>query len=628
MRRREFIAGLGSAAAWPVAARAQAYPSRPVRIIVAASAGGTTDIFARLIGQWLSERLGKFFLVENRPGANNTIGTGTVVRAPADGYTLLMASTIDAVNVSLYQRLNQRLDYDFMRDIAPVARIAYAPLVLVVEASFLARSVREFIAFVEANPGKLNLGSSGLGTPVHVAGELFKMKTGIKIGQVQYRGSGPALLDLLAGQVQAMFAITAESIGYIRDGRLRALAVTSAARSPVLPDIPIMADYVQGVEASFWAGIGVPKNTPVEVIDRLNKEINAGLSDPTLKARFADLGATLFPSSPSEFEQFIAEETEKWGKVVKFAGIQADQQGERVRRIGVLSLAAENDFIQRDATLAFREELRKLGWIEGGNLQIDLRFGAGDPNRTRTYAAELVNLGPDVIVTSFQLSTMAVQQQTQTIPIIFAGVGDPSANGTVRNLARPEGNTTGFTNLNASFGGKWLELLKEVAPSVARVGLISNAGAPSVAYTPYIEAAARSLGVKIVPVPISNPNEIEQAFRAFAHEPKGGLIVLPDASSIAPRELIRLAAEYRLPAIYADKQIVAEGGMMSYGSDVAQVWRQATSYVDRILRGANPSELPVQFPTKFELVVNVKTANALGLTVPQTILLRADEVIE
>jgi hypothetical protein len=227
-----------------------------------------------------------------------------------------------------------------------------------------------------------------------------------------------------------------ESIEYIRDGRLRALAVTSAARSDVLPDTPILADYVPGVEASLWTGVAAPKNTPVEIIDILNKEINAGLADPKLKARFADLGTTPVPGSPSDFGRFIAEETEKWSQAVKFAGVRADQQGEPVRRIGVLVLAAEHNFMQRDVTLAFREELRKLGWIEGGNLQIDLRFGAGDSSRTRTYAGELVSLGPDVIVTSFQSATMAVQQQTQTIPIILAGVGDPSADGTVRNIAR------------------------------------------------------------------------------------------------------------------------------------------------------------------------------------------------
>jgi tripartite-type tricarboxylate transporter receptor subunit TctC len=321
--RRQFLRLTAGAAALPALSHiavAQSYPARPVRIIVAASAGGATDITARLISQWLTERLGQSFLVENRPGANNTIGTGAVVRAAADGYTLLMAISVDAINASLYQRLN----YDFNRDIVPVARVAYSPLVLVVDPSLPTRSVPEFIAYAKANPGKLNLGSAGLGTPVNVTGELFKMKTGINVGQVQYRGSAPALADLLGGQVQAMFPVIGEAIEYIRAGSLRALAVTSTARSEVLPDIPTMGDYVSGVEADLWAGVVAPKNTPVEIIGRLNKEINVGLANPMTKSRFADLGATVFPGTPAEFGKFIAEETEKWAKVVKFAGLKAD----------------------------------------------------------------------------------------------------------------------------------------------------------------------------------------------------------------------------------------------------------------------------------------------------------------
>jgi putative tryptophan/tyrosine transport system substrate-binding protein len=300
------------------------------------------------------------------------------------------------------------------------------------------------------------------------------------------------------------------------------------------------------------------------------------------------------------------------------------QQGDRMRRIGVLTFAP----VDEEAPRSLREGLRKLGWIEGRNLQIDFRFGAGDPNRTRAFAAELVSLRPEVIVTSFRIATLAAQQQTKTIPIIFAGAGDPVANGTVRNVARPEGNTTGFTNLNASFGGKWPELLKEVAPGVARVALISSAGTPNSAYIPYIEAAARSLAVQTTTILIENAAEIEPAFRAFALEPKGGLIVLPNAFSLDRRELIRLAAHYQLPAIYGDKHFVTESGLMSYGSDVIDIYRQAASYVDRILRGAKPNDLPVQFPTKYELVVNLKTAKALGLNVPSSVLVAADEVIE
>ena len=291
-----------------------------MRIIVAAAAGGSTDIAARLIGQSLSERLGRSFVVENRPGGNNNIGTEAVVRAPADGYTLLMAASVNAINASLYERLG----YDFIRDMAPVARIADSPLFLAVNPSIPARSVPEFIAYARANPGKLILGSAGIGTPGTVASELFKMKTGLDLPVVQYRGGAPAVADLLGGHVQAMFDSIAGSIEHIRAGRLRGLAIASATRSELLPDIPIMADYVPGVEASAWFGIVAPKNTPAVIVDKLNREINATLADPRMKARFADLGFTVLPGSPAEFGQFIAEDTEKWRKVVKFAGLKAE----------------------------------------------------------------------------------------------------------------------------------------------------------------------------------------------------------------------------------------------------------------------------------------------------------------
>jgi tripartite-type tricarboxylate transporter receptor subunit TctC len=323
LQRRRFLHLAAGVAALPSLSRiaiAQSYPSRPVRIVVAVAAAGATDITARLIGQWLTEQLGQSFVIENRPGGNSNIGTEAVIRAPGDGYLLLLANSVNAINASLYQRLS----YNFLRDIAPVAGISETPLVMLVHQQFPAKSVPEFLAYAKANPGRLNLGSAGAGTPVHVAGELFKMATGIKLEPVQYRGEGPALADLLGGQVDFVFATPAASIEYIRAGRLRALAVMSARRALVLPDVPAITDYVAGAEASFWTGLCAPKNTPAEVIIRLNAAVNAGLVDPTLKARFADLGAIVFPGSPVEFSKFIADDTEKWAKVVKFAGIKAD----------------------------------------------------------------------------------------------------------------------------------------------------------------------------------------------------------------------------------------------------------------------------------------------------------------
>ena len=318
--RRKFLATLGGAAAWPLAARAQAYPSRPVRIIVPFAPAGASDITARLIGQWLSERLGQQFVIENRPGGGGNIGTEAVVRAPADGYTLLMVGSANASNATFYDKLN----FNFIRDIAPVGSVFRGPYVMVVNPSVPARSVPEFIAYAKANPGKLTMASSGTGAVPHVAGALFKMMAGIDMVHVPYRGGGPALTDLLAGQVQVYFPTTVASIGYIRAGRLRALAVTAATRSDALPDIPTVGEFLPGYEASTWYGVGAPKGTPAEIVEKLNKEINAGLADPTMKARLADLGGDVLALSPADFGKLIADETEKWAKVIKFANIKPD----------------------------------------------------------------------------------------------------------------------------------------------------------------------------------------------------------------------------------------------------------------------------------------------------------------
>ena len=301
-------------------ARAQAYPTRPVRIIVPFAAAGAFDIMARLIGQWLSERLGQPFVIENRPGAGTNIGTETVVKAPPDGYTLLLAGTPNAINATLYEKLN----FNFIRDIASVAGISRAPLVMAVHPSVPAKTVPEFIAYAKANPGKISMASAGIGAPSHVSGELFKMMAGVNLVHVPYRGAGPALVDLLAGQVQVGFPSMPSSIEYVRAGKLRALAVTSATRSDVLPEIPTVGEFLPGYEASASYGIGAPKGTPVEIIDMLNKEINAALGDPKMKARLADLGGTPLLGSAADFGKLIAEETEKWANLIKFAGIKAN----------------------------------------------------------------------------------------------------------------------------------------------------------------------------------------------------------------------------------------------------------------------------------------------------------------
>jgi tripartite-type tricarboxylate transporter receptor subunit TctC len=299
---------------------AQAYPSRPVRIIVGFAAGGTADITARLLGQWLSERLGQSFVIENRTGAASTIATEVVVRAAPDGYTLLLAYTGNAINAAFYDKLN----YDFVRDIAPVASINRVPLVMEVNPSLPAKTVAEFIANAKANPGKISFGSGGVGGISHLSAELFKMMAGVDILHVPYRGGAPAVTDLIGGRVQVVFDPLTSSIEFIRAGRLRPLAVTTRERSVALPDVPTVADFVPGYETSAWFGIGVPKGTPTELIEKLNKAINEVLADPNMKARLADLGGMVLAGSPADFGKLIAEETEKWGKVVKFSGAKAD----------------------------------------------------------------------------------------------------------------------------------------------------------------------------------------------------------------------------------------------------------------------------------------------------------------
>jgi tripartite-type tricarboxylate transporter receptor subunit TctC len=322
-QRRQFLHLAAGAVVLPAVsriARAQAYPTRPVRIIVGFPAGGPNDIYARLIGQWLSERLGQQFIIDNRPGAAGSIATEAVVRAPPDGYTLLQVSTAAAINSALYEKLY----YDFIHDIAPVAGIIRTSQIVVVNPSISARTIPEFIAYAKTNPGKINMASPGSGTLPHLAGELFKMMTGVNITLVYYRGDAPALTDLLGGQVQMMISAPTASIEYIRAGKLRALAVTTPTRWEGLPDIPTVGEFVPGYEASPWFGVGAPKRTAAEIVEKLNKEINTALAESMMKSRLADVGGTVLAGSPADFGKLIAEETEKWGKVIRAANIKRE----------------------------------------------------------------------------------------------------------------------------------------------------------------------------------------------------------------------------------------------------------------------------------------------------------------
>jgi len=321
--RRMFLHLAAGAAALPAVSRtalAQGYPTRPVRWVVGYPPGGSTDIVARIMGRWLAERLGQQVIIENKPGAGTNIAVQTVVSSPPDGYTLIFLSAANAINATLYESL----PFDLLRDIAPVGALVRVPLVMEVNPAVPAKTVAEFIAHAKANPGMVNMASVGVGTPPHLAGELFKVMTGINMVHVPYRGSAPAITGMIGGQVQVLFDAVPSSLAHIQSGALRALAVTTAVRSGVLPDLPTVADTVPGYEASTWFGVGVPKGTPTEVIEKLNREINAGLADPTVKARLAEVGTSVFSATPADFGKFIAAETEKWGKVVKFSGAKPD----------------------------------------------------------------------------------------------------------------------------------------------------------------------------------------------------------------------------------------------------------------------------------------------------------------
>jgi tripartite-type tricarboxylate transporter receptor subunit TctC len=323
LRRRNFLRLAAGAAALPVLprrVRGDTYPSRPVHILVGFAAGGAADTVARLTAEWLSERLGQQFVVDNRPGAGTNIATEAVVQSAPDGYTLLLVTGANAINATLYQHLN----FDFLRDIAPIAGVIRVPQVMIVNPQLPAKTVPEFIAYAKDNPGKINMGSGGVGSTLHVAGELFKMMAGVNLVHVPYRGDAPALVDLMGGQIQVMFDLTAAALPFIKAGKLRGLAVTSATRTPALADLPTIGDFLPGYEATSFEGIAGPKGTPGEIVDKLNAALNAGFADAKFKVRLADLGGDGLPGTPSEFRQLIADETAKWGKVVKFANLKAE----------------------------------------------------------------------------------------------------------------------------------------------------------------------------------------------------------------------------------------------------------------------------------------------------------------
>jgi tripartite-type tricarboxylate transporter receptor subunit TctC/ABC-type uncharacterized transport system substrate-binding protein len=599
---------------------AQQYPRRSVRIVVGFTAGGFYDTYARLLAQWLSEHLHQPFVIENRTGAGGSIATEAVVRAAPDGYTLLFTGSNDAWNTAFYDNLS----FDYLRDIAPVASFSKGMGVLVVPTSFPARTVHEFIAVASDNPAKVTIASDGIGSGPHVFWELFRSMTGLNAVHVPYRGANPVIVDLLSAQVQAYFGYLAPLIEYVKRGELRPIAVTSAVRAEALPDVPTIAESVPGYDATGWNGIGAPRNTPADVIEKLNKAVNAGLANPRLKLRIAQFGDTVFATSPEEFRTHIAEFTDKWGKVIRAANIKPPE-------LPIIGLIDVGGSATAPTIAAFHKGLAEAGYVEGQNTILDYR-PMGNEQRLAEAAAELIRRRAAVIVTLGSTpAALAAKTASTAIPVVFGITDDPVQSGLVASLSRPGGNVTGVTLVGSELGPKKLELLHEMTADIKKIAVLVNPTnqVTSDADIGAVRVAGQRLGLQIVAVNCTTESDIETAFSSAAQLGARAVYVGSDAFLTSHHQQIAEAAlRYRLPTISSERSAVRVGQLMSYGAADVDMYRQAGVYAGRLLKGEKAADLPVVQPTKFDLVINLTTAKALGLAIPESFLLRADEVIE
>jgi tripartite-type tricarboxylate transporter receptor subunit TctC/ABC-type uncharacterized transport system substrate-binding protein len=619
--RRKFLHLAAGVAALPLphVARAQAYPSRAVRIVVGFTAGGIYDTYARLIAQWLSGRLHQPFIIENRAGAGGSLAADAVARAAPDGYTLLFTGSNDAWNTAIYDNLG----FNYIRDITPVASLTKGMGVLVVLPSLPAHSVQEFIAYASDNPTKVTVGSDGVGSGPHIFWELFKSMTGLNLLHVPYRGAPPVILDLLSGQVQAYFGYMQTVIKYIQTDQLRPLAVTRATRAEVLPHVPAMAEFVSGYEAVGWNGIGAPRNTPAEIVEKLNKEITAGLTSPDVRQRIAEFGDEVFASSPAELGKYIVEFTDKWSPVIRAAHINQPA----VPRIGLIDVGGS---AVGDNIAAFHKGLAQAGYLDGRDLTIEYRSIA-DEAQLPEMADDLVRRRVAVIVAPGSTSAaLAAKRATPVIPVVFGVAENPVQSGLVVSLNQPGGNVTGFAEMNSEVWSKRLELLRVLIPSAVRFGVLVNPNNP---HTPFgltgAGGAATGAPIEQVQVPVRSGMELEAAFASLVNNHVDGLLVTPDPLFTSHRtELIALAGHHSLPTAYWDRAFAEAGGLISYGSRVTDMYEHVGAYAGRILKGEKPADLPVSQSTKFELVINLKSAKSLGLEVPDKLIALADEVID
>jgi tripartite-type tricarboxylate transporter receptor subunit TctC/ABC-type uncharacterized transport system substrate-binding protein len=624
MRRREFIAGLGSAAAWPLAARAQTYPSRPITMVVPFQAGGALDVLARILEGGMRASLGQTIIVDNVAGANGSLGVGRVARAAPDGYTLVVGYWgTHVANGALYE-----LPYDVVGDFEPIALAVTFPLVVVSKKAVPAKDLQELIEWLKANPDKASAGTSGVGGIEHIGGLLFQNVTGTLFHFVPYRGAAPAIQDLVAGQIDLMIANLATSLPRVRDGTIKAFAVTTKTRSAAAPEILTTDEAgLPGFQVSTWIGLWAPRGAPKDIIAKLNYAAVSTLANPTVRTRLAGLGMEIFPrdqQTPEALAAYQMAEVEKWWPIIK----QAVQQA-ALPVVGFLSSRSSAESLA--VVAAFNEGLREAGFVAGKNVAIAFRWAEGRYDRLSGLAANLVDLRVAVLFAEGGLpSALAAKAATATIPVVFSAVAEPVELGLVASLNRPDGNITGMSLFGTGAFAKNIQLLKQLLPQASAIGYLVNPTNPeSEYYSKDALTAAATLGIRVLVLNASAEHDIDEVFTALARVGAGGLVVAADPFFDSQRQrIVELSTRHAVPTIFAFREYVLAGGLMSYGPSIAQLYRGAGGYVARLLSGEQPADLPVQLPTKFGLVINLKTAKILGLTIPETLLATADEVIQ
>ncbi len=658
VRRLLFALLLAAGTSAAVAQTPGDFPSRPVKLVVPFAPGGPTDVVARILADLLSTRWnGQSVVIENRPGAGTIVATAAVAKSPPDGHTMLVATNSLLINPAI----GQKLPYDTEKEFAPVSMVATQPVALVANKAFPANTIPEVVALAKKSAEPLNFTSPGPRGVGHLAGEMLKQRAGIDMTHINYNGSAPALTDVIAGRVPLMFDIWHSAKRHVDSGGLKLIAgagkerlVRCAAGADHRRDLSgLRRDRVQRHGGAGRHAAGLARQA-LGRYPRRGQLAGICREDPQprhLPARQHAEGTRCLDARtdrPLEGDRGGGQHQGGLGMgmrrrkfITLFASAAAAsavcgpssvlaQPSERMRRIGVLVASAEDESDIQARLSGFREGLEKLGWLQGRNVHVDTRFAAGRADQYQTLAKELIALQPDVILAHSPPIAAALQRETRSIPIVFVSVSDPIGAGFVANLARPGGNLTGLMQYEAGITGKWLAMLKEISPSLSRAALLGNPR--TTAFDFFLraaEAAAPSLSIELVPSRVGTSADIERAIVDFARVPNGGLLLPPDSTSILNRDLIiSLAARHRLPSVYPLRVFVQAGGLMSYATDQVEILRQAATYIDRILRGAKPTDLPVQAPTKYETIINLKTAKALGLTLPPALLVAADEVIE